>query len=293
VVLCADDPAVAYLGRNLRAMVSYFGLDDDSQGQLHLPHAADSKFCPRCGQPFDFSRVYVGHLGHYRCPAGDFERPIADLSATGVEFSGLVSQDITVSGMGTSGAVLEVPLSGLYNTYNVLAATAAAIGAGIPLTTVGVALRAFHPAFGRLERVDVDGRILHLLLAKNPAGFNEVLRASRTLGEGRKFVISVNDRIADGHDISWIWDVDFELLADAERIVLTGDRALDMRIRLKYAGVPAEVVELAPTVGGGVDAALRLAADGDEVYILPTYTAMLELRAEMARRGYLRPFWEE
>ena len=292
VILCADDPAVTYLGRGLRAGVSYFGLDDGAQGQLQLPHAADSKFCPRCGQPFDFSRVYVGHLGHYRCPTGDFERPAPDLSATGVEFSGLVSQAITVTGMGVTAEVLEVPLSGLYNTYNVLAATAAALCAEIPASTVKAALRDFHPAFGRLERVDVDGRILHLLLAKNPAGFNEVLRASRTLGQGRRFVIGVNDRIADGRDVSWIWDVDFELLADADWIVLTGDRALDMRIRLKYGGVPMARVEVAPTVAGGVDAALRLAADGEEVFILPTYTAMLELRAEMARRGYLRPFWE-
>jgi UDP-N-acetylmuramyl tripeptide synthase len=293
VVLCADDPAVAHLGRDLRAQVRYFGLDDPSQGQPQLPHAADSKFCPLCGQPFDFSRAYVGHLGHYRCPTGDFDRPHPDLSASRVEFSGLVSQALTITGMGAAGEVLEVPLSGLYNTYNVLAATAAALCADVPLAIVKAALRRFHPAFGRLERVDVDGCILHLLLAKNPAGFNEVLRASRTLGNGRRFVIALNDRIADGRDISWIWDVDFELLADAERIVLTGDRALDMRIRLKYAGVPMDRVDVAPTAAEGVDAALHLAADGDEVFILPTYTAMLDLRAEMARRGYLRPFWAE
>jgi UDP-N-acetylmuramyl tripeptide synthase len=293
VMLCADDPAVAYLGRNLRAHVRHFGIEDSALGRPELPHAADSKFCPRCGQPFEFSRVYVGHLGHYRCPTGDFERPAAHLAATDVEFSGLVSQAITVTGMGGATAeTLQVPLSGLYNTYNVLAATAGALGAEIPAATVKAALLNFHPAFGRLERVDVDGRILHLLLAKNPAGFNEVLRASWTLGQGRRYVIAVNDRIADGRDISWIWDVDFELLADAARIVLAGDRALDMRIRLKYAGVPTDRVEVAASVAGAVDGALRLAADGEEVFILPTYTAMLELRAEMARRGYLRPFWE-
>jgi len=138
----------------------------------------------------------------------------------------------------------------------------------------------------------VDGRILHLMLAKNPAGFNEVLRASRTLGGGRRFLVAVNDRIADGRDISWIWDVDFELLKDADQVVLAGDRALDMRIRLKYAGLPTERVEVASGSAAAVDAALRLAADGDEVFVLPTYTAMLELRSEMARRGYLRQFWE-
>ncbi len=293
VVLCADDPAVAYLGRDLRAKVRFFGIDDEALGQDRLPHAADSKFCPRCGQPFGFSRVYVGHLGHYRCPTGDFDRPPRDLAADHVDFNGLVSQRLTVSGMGLAGEPIDVPLSGPYNTYNVLAATAAAVSAGVPMPTTRAALAGFRPAFGRLERVDVDGRVLHLMLAKNPAGFNEVLRASRTLGGGRRFLVAINDRIADGRDISWIWDVDFELLRDAERVVLAGDRALDMRIRLKYAGLPTERVEVASGSAAAVDAALRMAADGDEVFVLPTYTAMLELRSEMAGRGYLRQFWED
>jgi UDP-N-acetylmuramyl tripeptide synthase len=292
VVLCADDPAVAYLGRDLRAQVKYFGIDDQGHGETSLPHAADSKFCPGCGQPFDFSRVYVGHLGHFRCPTGDFERPTPDLSAARVEFFGLDHQVLTVSGLGLSAERIEVPLSGLYNTYNILAAVAGALVAGVSTSTVTKAMRDFHPAFGRLERVDVDGRILHLLLAKNPTGFNEVLRASRVLGGGRHFVVAVNDRIADGRDISWIWDVDFELLRDADRVVLSGDRALDMRIRLKYAGLPMDRVEVADSPADGVDAALRLAGGGDEVFILPTYTAMLDLRAEMARRGFLQPFWK-
>ena len=292
VVLCADDPAVAYLGRDLRAQVRYFGVDDPAQGETSLPHAADSKFCPRCGQPFDFSRVYVGHLGHFRCPTGDFERPTPDLWVDRVEFSGLDHQVLTVSGLGLSAERIEVPLSGLYNTYNILAAVAGALVAGVPMSTMHTALRDFHPAFGRLERVEVGGRILHLLLAKNPAGFNEVLRASRILGGGRRFLVAVNDRIADGRDISWIWDVDFELLRDADRVVLSGDRALDLRIRLKYAGLPMDRVEVAESPADGVDAALRLADGGDEIFILPTYTAMLDLRAEMARRGFLQPFWK-
>jgi UDP-N-acetylmuramyl tripeptide synthase len=292
VLLCADDPAVAYLGRDLRAQVRYFGLDDPNQGQPWLPHAADSKFCPACGQPFEFSRVYVGHLGHYRCPTGDFERPVPDLSGARVEFTGLEAQALQVSGLAPAPEFLEVPLSGLYNTYNVLAGYGAAVLAGVEPTTASRALRVFRPAFGRLERVDVDGRILHLLLAKNPAGFNEVLRASCVLGGGRRFVVAVNDRIADGRDISWIWDVDFELLSGADRVVLAGDRALDMRIRLKYAGLPMDRVEVAASPAAAVDSTLRLAAEGDEVFILPTYTAMLDLRAEMVRRGYLKPFWE-
>ncbi len=130
------------------------------------------------------------------------------------------------------------------------------------------------------------------MLAKNPAGFNEVLRASRLLGGARNYIVAVNDRIADGRDISWIWDVDFELLAEADHVVLTGDRALDMRIRLKYGGLAPERMTVADAPAAALDMALELVPAGEELFVLPTYTAMLDLRAELVRRGYLAPFWE-
>ncbi|MDP9325010.1 MAG: Mur ligase family protein, partial [Candidatus Dormibacteraeota bacterium] len=292
VILCGDDPAVGWLGRNLRAQVHYYGLIDPDQGSPTLPYAADARFCPGCGQPFDFQRVYVGHLGEYTCPTGDFKRPDLDLRADHVEFTGLERQALTVSGMGLNRAVLEVPLSGLYNAYNILAATGAALMAGVPDTAIAPALATFAPAFGRLERVAVEGRTVHLMLAKNPAGFNEVLRASRLLGGARNYIVAVNDRIADGRDISWIWDVDFELLAEADHVVLTGDRALDMRIRLKYGGLAPERMTVADAPAAALDMALELVPAGEELFVLPTYTAMLDLRAELVRRGYLAPFWE-
>jgi len=185
-----------------------------------------------------------------------------------------------------------VPLSGLYNTYNILAAVAAASCAGVPVDVMQAALREARPSFGRLEQVDVDGVKLRMMLAKNPAGFNEVLRASRELGEGRCFLIAINDRLADGRDVSWLWDVDFELLRDAEWIVVSGDRALDMTVRLKYAGVSEDAVVVAPTPGAALDELDTRAQRGQEVFVLPTYTAMLELRAELAARGYARQFWQ-
>ncbi|MGI8609087.1 MAG: MurT ligase domain-containing protein [Candidatus Dormibacteria bacterium] len=292
-LLCADDPRVAAMGQGLRARVVYYGLEDDKVGETEVPHAADARFCPRCGRPFDFTRVYAGHLGHYSCPSGDLERPEPQLRATSIQFNGLEAQVLTLDGLGFDGTVIEVPLSGLYNTYNVVAAAAAAALFGIQPAAVGPALSAFRPAFGRLEKVDVEGRAVRLMLAKNPAGFNEVLRASRVLGGGRKFVVALNDRIADGRDVSWIWDVDFELLADAESIVVTGDRALDMRVRLKYAGLDPARVAVAEAPGAALDALLAMSTPGDEVFVLPTYTAMLDLRAEMSSRGYLQPYWLE
>ena len=292
-LLCADDPRVAAMGGGLRARAVYYGLQDETVGEKVVPHAADARFCPRCGRPFEFDRVYAGHLGHYRCPSGDLVRPDPEVGATELHFQGLESQHLKVTGLGFDETVLEVPLSGIYNSYNILAAAAAAAVFGIDPASVAPALRAFRPAFGRLERVDVKGRAVRLMLAKNPAGFNEVLRASRVLGGGRRFVVALNDRIADGRDVSWIWDVDFELLADANSIVVTGDRALDMRIRLKYAGLDPARITVAETPAAALDALVAASAPGDEVFVLPTYTAMLELRAEMAARGYLEPYWLE
>ena len=292
VLLCADDPTVATLGEGLRASVRYYGLVDSSLGDDHLPHAADAKFCPRCGEPLVFERVYVGHLGAYRCPRGHFERPPLDFAADGVEFDGLRSQRVHLRG-DAAGVAIEVPLSGLYNTYNVVAAAAVAERLGLDRAGVARAAAGFRPAFGRLEEVVVEGRSLRLMLAKNPASFNEVLRAATTLGAGQRFLVAVNDRIADGRDVSWIWDVDFERLNGAEWIVLGGSRAYDMAVRLKYGGRAMEGVDVAPEPGAALDRCLALAAPGDEVFVLPTYTAMLDLRAELVRRGYTRPYWED
>jgi UDP-N-acetylmuramyl tripeptide synthase len=292
-VLCADDPGVAVLGRNLRCRVVYYGLEDQELGDPDLPHAADAKFCPHCGEPLEFNRVYLGHLGHYRCPTGGFVRPEPELRATSLSFKGLDGQVLHVSGLGLDDSRIEVPLSGLYNSYNVLAAIAVARLSGVAADELGPALRGFRAAFGRLERASVAGRTLHLLLAKNPAGFNETLRTSRRLGGGRMFLVAVNDRLADGHDISWIWDTDFELLADSDWVILAGDRALDMAIRLKYAGIAASHWQVVDGSADAIDALLARTKEGDEVFVLPTYTAMLELRAELAGRGYLRQFWDE
>ena len=210
-----------------------------------------------------------------------------------VEFDGLEGQRVSVRGLGLEQAPLEVPLSGIYNTYNILAAAAAARVFGVNSALIPPALSTFKPAFGRLEKVDVEGRTVRLMLAKNPAGFNEVLRAARVLGEGRRFVVALNDRIADGRDVSWIWDVDFELLAGADSVVVGGDRALDMLVRLKYAGLDAAQVVVGGEPAATLDALVTSSAPGDEVFVLPTYTAMLDLRAEMAARGYLAPFWKD
>jgi UDP-N-acetylmuramyl tripeptide synthase len=164
---------------------------------------------------------------------------------------------------------------------------------GVPLAKSAAALRDFTPAFGRMERTVIDGRAAVLLLAKNPTGFNEVLRTAIQFGKATSFLIALNDRIADGQDVSWIWDVDFEQLKGvAQHIVVSGDRALDLRVRLKYAQIPSDRIEVVTDWRGALERAAAATPAGEMLFILPTYTAMLELRAVLTRGGALKPYWQ-
>ncbi len=290
-VLNADDPMVAALGDDLPRVI-YAGLDDPALLQSELSHGADAKFCPRCGSAFIFDGVYFGHVGHYRCPRGDFTRPSPDVRATSVSIDGMEGMRLRVTD-GVQDVNLEVPLSGLYNAYNVVLALAAAKALNVPLAKSAAALRDFAPAFGRMERTVIDGRPAVLLLAKNPTGFNEVLRTAIQFGHASSFLIALNDRIADGQDVSWIWDVDFEQLKGAARhIVLSGDRALDLRVRLKYAELPDDRIEVVTDWRAALTRAAQATPAGETLFILPTYTAMLALRAVLTRDGALQPYWQ-
>jgi UDP-N-acetylmuramyl tripeptide synthase len=285
LVLNADDPLVADLGRG-RAGVTYFGVDDDSLAMAAMQHAADSKHCRRCGAPYVYDAIYLGHLGHYHCPTGDAARPEPEVVATGVELRGTRGAAFTLRAGGEE-ARIALPLPGLYNVYNALGAAALARALGASLDDVVAGLQAVAPAFGRAETVVLDGRELAILLVKNPAGANEVLR-TLVLEPGEHDLLGVlNDNVADGRDVSWIWDADFEVLAGRlRRVTCAGTRAEELAVRMKYAGVPADRIEVERDLATALDAA---AGDGaGPLYALPTYTAMLQLRDLLARRGAAR-----
>jgi UDP-N-acetylmuramyl tripeptide synthase len=289
-VLNADDPLVADLGRG-REGVTYFGVEDDSQALPGMQHAADSKHCRNCGHAYEYEAIYLGHMGRYRCPNCGRERPAPQVAATAVRLDGMSGSDIELRT--PQGPLrLRLPLPGLYNVYNAVAAAATALELGVPLATIGEALEGFGGAFGRVETIAIDGRQLSILLVKNPAGANEVLR-TLTLENGRLDLwLALNDGIADGRDVSWIWDADFEVLAGrVRRATCSGTRAEEMALRLKYAGVDAELT-VQRDLGGSLDAAVAAAAAGERVYALPTYTALLELRDLLSRRGLARR-WSE
>ena len=297
LVLNADDPLVADLGRDRelrrRDAVTFFGVEDPSQAVAELQHAFDAKHCRRCGSPYVYERAFVGHLGHYRCPGCGADRPAPDVSATAIELRGIAGSRFSVR---TPDEVLEIelPLPGLYNVYNALAAIAAAGRLGVGGEQIRAGLHDVRAAFGRVETIAVGGRALSILLIKNPAGANEVLRTLRLEADrddrGLDLWIGLNDRIADGRDVSWVWDADFELLASSTRRVhCAGTRAAELALRLKYAGWPVERIEVVPGIDDSLDRAL--AAAGDRLFALPTYTALLELRTLLARRGLATEFW--
>ncbi len=286
LILNADDPLVADLGGH-REHPLYYGVEDDSLALPRIAHAADAKHCRSCGAPYVFDAVYLGHLGHYRCPTCGARRPRPQVYATDVALEGTRSARFTLWTPGGD-ATVELPLPGLYNVYNALAAAAAASVLGVPLAVVAEALAGTRAAFGRAESAVVSGRELQILLVKNPVGANEVLR-TLALEPGEHDVLGVlNDNIADGHDVSWIWDADFELLAGrVRRVTCSGTRAPELAVRLKYAGVdPARIaVEEDLPVALARSLADRPNGDQEPLYALPTYTAMLALRKLLGKRG--------
>jgi UDP-N-acetylmuramyl tripeptide synthase len=285
LVLNADDPLVADLGRVREdsRLLTYFGVQDDGVALAGMAHASDSKHCRRCGAPYVYDAVYMGHLGRYHCPNGDSQRPRPDVAATDVVLDGTRGASFTLT-IGDANARIALPLPGLYNVYNALAAAALTHALGASAADIAAGLAEARAAFGRAETVQVGGRELAILLVKNPAGANEVLR-TLALDEGRHDVLAVlNDRVADGRDVSWVWDADFEMLADrVRRVTCSGTRAAELALRLKYAGVAPERLHVVPELERGLDAAL--AAGEGRLVALPTYTAMLALRELLVARG--------
>jgi lipid II isoglutaminyl synthase (glutamine-hydrolysing) len=294
LVLNADDPIVAWLGQRHTGPVLYFGVDDPTVGGRVPQVISDATRCPRCKQPLRYERVVLAHEGDWSCPSCGLARPDRDVAATRVALTPVSSEIQLRTAVASAFDPVRVPIAGLYNAYNALAAFAVARALDIALPTAALAIANFRPAFGRLEQVAVDGREMRLILVKNPAGFNAAIGALLETGRRPRLLAALNDRDADGRDVSWIWDADFETLAPAvEHAVVTGIRSRDLANRLKYAGVARERIEVVDAWGSAIDRAIGAAPVGGEVVVLATYTAMQALRAELARRGHVAPFWED
>jgi lipid II isoglutaminyl synthase (glutamine-hydrolysing) len=289
LVLNADDPLIADLGGGRSA--TYFGVEDPSVALHEMQHASDSKHCRRCGTAYVYETIYLGHLGRYRCPGCGNARPTPTVSAESITLQGTRGAVFTLR-TPVGSADVALPLPGLYNVYNALGAAALCLELGVALEDVVAGLAEVAAAFGRAESVSIGETEVSILLVKNPAGANEILR-TLALEDGELDLLAVlNDRTADGRDVSWVWDADFELLAGRVRhAVCAGTRAAELALRFKYAGVPTDRLTVVPAFGAALDAALSAVRAG-RLFVLPTYTALLELREELAQRGHVARFWQ-
>jgi len=256
LILNADDPQIASLGKDFKGKVLHFGLDDKSLALTTYQHAVDSTYCLSCGSKLMYKTTYYSHLGDWECKNCGEKRPKLDVSDS-----------------------LFYPLSGVYNRYNTLAALLVAKSNNVSNQTIEQSLKSFKPAFGRQEILEVNGKKVQIFLSKNPASFNQSLRTIAEL-KAQNLLIVLNDRIPDGRDVSWIWDVDFEeYISDKMDVSVSGDRAFDMALRLKYAHPHVKKVDTYyPLLDKGIEATLAKVAPNETLYILPTYSAMLEVR---------------
>jgi len=301
VVVNVDDPTLAAISDDISARRIAFGLDD-SNPLYHLsaiPHAADAKSCRQCGHDLTYDRLYSAHQGAWRCPNCGATRPTLNYAGTSISLNGVDSLhlEVTAAAGGSEPFAVDLAVPGLYNVYNAVAAASAAGTLGVTGETIASALAAYRSAFGRIERVQYRGHELTLALVKNPVGFNETLRmlTMSTAGLTTVTLIAINDLTADGRDVSWLWDVDFEMLAHGSApIFTTGLRGADMANRLKYAGLREARIRLLPTeLSEGLDAFVDALPPSAPGYILLTYTALLGLRQVLADRGAVDHFWEQ
>lgn len=290
LILGADDPLVASLAGYAAdpKKVIFFGLDRSPQKPLASDATADSTTCPKCGRALKYSRRFYGHMGHYSCPLGHFDRPQTQVNISGLSLNDeSITLNANVDGQKVSG---QVGLPGVYNAYNTAATLALSHSLGVDGESALHSLHQIEAAFGRVEKLEVGDKTLYLMLVKNPTGFNQVIQTFLLDKKEQEILLIINDNFADGRDISWLWDVSFEELASRRHALqVAGIRASDMALRLKYAGIPTRhsQTKIPKALKHFID---QLPAGGTG-YVIPTYTAMLESRHWLARRYKLKGIW--
>jgi UDP-N-acetylmuramyl tripeptide synthase len=290
LVVNADDPMVATLAEKREGKRVTFGLSLKKSTD-QITRAADTIRCPRCRADLKYRFVYLSHMGDYSCPACGFARPKLDVAVTSLEVVGL---DKTLCEIKTpSGRLkLEIPQSGVHIAYDAAAAIAILVGLGVPLDHAAESLASVGPAFGRLEKIDADGKTIILAFAKNPTSYNTTLRALATEEEPRQLLIAASNTLVDGEDFGWLWDVDFESMAPrVDRVIISGTRADELANRLHYAGVPSAKMQIIEDRRAALTEAFVLLPPGSRLVVLSGYTPLIELRNDMRRRGWTGRYW--
>ena len=290
LVVNADDPMVATLASERQGKRVTFGLAIERSTD-RITRAADTIRCPKCRSDLEYRYVYLSHMGDYSCSKCGFARPKLDVAVTSLEVVGLDRTRMEIQ-TPVGKLVLEIPQSGVHIAYNAAGAIAILVGLGVSLEHAVKSLASVGPAFGRLEKIDADDRVLVLAFAKNPTSYNTTLRALATEEEPRQLLIAASNTLVDGEDFGWLWDVDFETMApNVERAVVSGTRADELANRLKYAGVPSKRLTIVEDRTAALDAALSGLPADRRLVVLTGYTPLIELRNEMTRRGWTGRYW--
>lgn len=290
-ILNADDPNVSQLVPDCPRL--FFGIESLKNAPEKSSIATEQdgmsvqsmelSYCGACGAETAYSLVFYGQLGHWSCTKCDHKRPVPTVTASDVEV-GSTGSTFTLRIDGRAGDAV-VPLPGMFNVYNALAAAAAASALGVAMETIRQGLKNYQTLFGRSEKISVAGKKVLIQLIKNPAGASQAISAVVKDPQARVF-IAINDNLADGRDISWLWDADFEQLASHEKqIMVSGQRAEDMAVRMKYAGLSADKIITVPKLDRALDQALNMVQEGETLWMMPTYTCLLELQKILKGRG--------
>lgn len=271
LLLNADDPLVANLGHDNKKL--YYGFENiEFAGKRTISQAPAEMFNCVCGKPLEYSKRFYAQQGHYYCTCG-YKRPECDYQGNAKIYDDYIEISVLHNGEETHYTFDSI---GLYNAYNALAAISMALEIGYKQEEIQNALNTYKAMFGRAEKTEFNGHKAIIQLIKNPAGASEVLK---TVDLSSKILIAINDNFADGRDVSWLWDAEFELLKDTEKTIVTsGIRANDMALRLKYAGVPTEKIKVVPDLFEAVEEVSSSEDKTEKVTIMPSYTALLQIK---------------
>ncbi len=282
LVLNTDDPGISYLARFFKGKIIFFGVKDRQINLPKIASIADIRHCLVCQAPLYYQTLLSAHMGHYRCPNCRLKRPIPQVSAQNLKFKPdfSTSAKLTVNDQPFS---VNYNLPGLYNVYNVLAAVAAYSNFQMNKTQLRKAIRKFAAAFGRFQKIKVKNKNVVIFLTKNPAGANEILRTI-AIKDKISLLTALNDNFADGRDVSWIWDTNWEVIAPkTANITVSGIRASDQALRLKYAGFKLNKKNIHRQISYSIKNTLAQLSNNDTLIVLPTYTALLEVQKSLAK----------
>ncbi|MFH0703117.1 MAG: Mur ligase family protein [bacterium] len=280
VILNADDPIVSSLAKEKAVEKIYYGFNQVNFSEKKQDINSLQEICScKCGKRYNYSKIFYGHLGHYNCICGE-SRPTPKISAS-VDINANI---IIIKTNNNDEFTINLKMPGLYNAYNALAAVTLALELGIPVENIIKGIENYNTVFGRAELTCLKGKPALIQLIKNPIGATEVLKTVKD-DKNSKLLIIINDNYADGRDVSWLWDADFGLLNNHNKqIIVSGIRAFDMAVRLKYVDIDQNNIKVIENIKKAVDFSLLNLRVDEKLYILPTYTALLQLQKVLKRQ---------